>query len=61
MKLLSFEEMSRLLNMPLKSTYQLEKMAGFPAPAIDLSQRMRRWTQESVEQWIFKQQKLNSR
>lgn len=61
MKLLSSKDMATLLNVPVRTTYQLVKTAGFPAPVIDISQRMRRWTLESVEKWVNKQQALNSR
>jgi predicted DNA-binding transcriptional regulator AlpA len=55
-ELLDLTEIAQLLKLP--RTYvrdKLVKNGDFPAPALSLSQRMRRWRQEDVRAWIERQ------
>ena len=59
-QLLTPQQISEMLQLPLRKTSELVKRPSFPAPAINESQKLRRWTMESVEGWIKQQEKRNA-
>lgn len=56
MKLLDLTEIAELLKLPrLYVRDRLVKSGNFPAPAVSLSQRIRRWNEADVQAWIERQ------
>ncbi|WP_041946031.1 helix-turn-helix transcriptional regulator [Variovorax paradoxus] len=40
---------------------RIVKRPDFPRPSVDLSQKCRRWSRESFEDWLRKQTRLQAR
>lgn len=54
-QLLSTKEIAQLLGVCQRhATAAITKRPDFPKPAVNLSQRLRRWARRDVEQWILK-------
>lgn len=61
-ELIGIAEISQALN--LSHDYvrdRLVKRADFPRPALSLSQKCRRWSRESFEEWLRKHMKKQAR
>lgn len=51
--LLDTAQIAALLNVTREHvTDKLTKAPGFPAPAVDLSRKMRRWDESEVLEWL---------
>lgn len=61
-ELLTPQEIADILKVPLRSVQEKVLYSGsFPAPAINLSQKLRRWSRADVEAWLEKKARQNSR
>ena len=50
---LNTEEIARMLGVKQKTvTDKIVKQPGFPAPAVNLSQKLRRWAQDDVMTYL---------
>lgn len=60
MTLLTPQDIADILKLPQRNASTLIRSPGFPPPAVDLSRKLRRWSRDSVEGWIKKQEKQNA-
>lgn len=61
-ELLTPQEIADMLKVPLRiAKEQVLRTNSFPPPAINLSQKTRRWLRSDVEGWINKKARQNSR
>lgn len=61
-ELLTPQEIADILKVPLRiAQEQVLRTSSFPPPAINLSQKVRRWYRQDVEDWIAKKAKQNAR
>jgi len=61
-ELLTPAEIAAMLKVPVRiAQEQVLRTPSFPAPAINLSQKVRRWFRSDVEDWIAKKAKQNAR
>lgn len=60
-ELLTPDDIAAKLKLPKRHTMELLRSPHFPAPAINQSQKLRRWTAQAVEAWIEAQARKNSR
>lgn len=59
MTLLTPQDMAQMMQMDVVHVRKLVRQPGFPPPAIDLSRKIRRWSRDSVENWVRTQEKRN--
>jgi predicted DNA-binding transcriptional regulator AlpA len=53
MTTISTENIAQMLGVTRKHvTNRLTKHPGFPAPVINVSQKVRRWDEEEVRRWV---------
>ena len=58
MNLIDLTEIATMTHLPRRYVRdRLVKSGGFPAPALSLSQRIRRWDRQDVAEWIERQAK----
>ena len=61
-ELLTPQEIADILKLPLRQAQEkVLRSAGFPPPAVNLSQKLRRWSRADVEGWIERKARQNSR
>lgn len=61
-ELLTPQEIADILKVPLRQAQEkVLRSAGFPPPAVNLSQKLRRWSRADVEGWIERKARQNSR
>lgn len=58
-ELLTQQEVGQILRLPARTASKLVKRPTFPAPVINESQKLRRWSKPSIERWINEQEKRN--
>lgn len=62
MQLLSIDDIAEVCQVSRRYARDvLVKSPGFPLPVLSLSQKTRRWTNEDVQQWVFKRKEMLSR
>lgn len=61
-ELIELDEVARRLRMPYRYVRdRLLKSGRFPAPALNLSQRMRRWDVRDVDAWLERERQEQAR
>ena len=62
MSLITLDDIAAMLSAtrPLVRD-RIVKRPDFPRPAVALSQKMRRWNRDEVENWLAKQMQRNAR
>ena len=61
-ELLTPQEIADILKVPLRQAKEkVLRSPGFPAPALNLSQKLRRWSRADVEGWIERKARQNAR
>lgn len=55
------DDIKVMLKLDSNNIDKVVSMNSFPAPAIDLSQKSRRWLRSAVEQWVVEQYESNRR
>lgn len=61
-ELLTPQEIADILKVPLRQAKEkVLRSPGFPAPALNLSQKLRRWSRADVESWIERKARQNAR
>jgi len=55
------DDIQAMLKLDATNIKEVVRLSSFPAPAIDLSQKARRWLRSSVEQWVVEQYEKNQR
>jgi hypothetical protein len=59
-ELMTPQEIADLMKIERRYITPLFRQIGFPAPAVDLSRKNRRWTRDSIENWLRRQERKNS-
>lgn len=58
-ELLTPQDIAQILRLPARTTSKIVRRASFPAPVVNESQKLRRWSRQSIEQWIVEQERRN--
>jgi len=59
-ELLDGKGVAALLKVDQRSARTIMGTESFPAPAIDHSQKTRRWLRSAVEEWVVRQHQKNN-